>query len=250
MRLEARLAACVLSGLLAPALQAQASPFYAPPAPEADAPAWGGEAELGFTRLAGNTDSRTLAAKGKLTWLTGDLTHSLGGQVRHVTQDDRTRTERYRLVARERYDIDGPHYAFGFARWDKDRFGGYDHQLAAIAGYGRRLLSGDDQELSLEAGPGYRHDAVIDEADRRLGVLYGALDYRRRLNEAATLGQELALEQTEANLTVRSQTSIRAPLGDHLALKLSHEIEYTSHPPAEATAKADRVTGVSLHYDW
>ena len=29
---------------------------------------------------------------------------------------------------------------FGFARWEKDRFAGYDQQLSAIGGYGRQIL--------------------------------------------------------------------------------------------------------------
>ncbi|ATJ84157.1 YdiY family protein [Halomonas beimenensis] len=229
---------------------AQATPFYAPPAPQADTPDWSGEAELGFTRLTGNTDSQTLLAKGRLTWLSGDLVHSLSGQARQVTRDGETSSERYRLALRERHDIEGPHYLFGFARWDKDRFGGYDYQLAAIAGYGRRLLDAAPHRLALEAGPGYRHDSVGAGADRRLGVLYAALDYRGSLAENATVTQELSLEQTDANLTARTLSALSAHLNDHLALRISHEIEHNSRPPADAAALTDHTTGVSLLYDW
>ena len=99
-----------------------ASPFYAPPPPKEDTPEFSGDAELGFTRLSGNTDSQTLIGKSRLTWLTGQLTHSLRGEVRNVSKDGETSAEQYLLAGRERYDFSGPHYLFGFARWEKDRF--------------------------------------------------------------------------------------------------------------------------------
>ncbi|UYG08223.1 YdiY family protein [Halomonas sp. M4R1S46] len=248
MRLR-RLPAIAL-GLLATAGNALASPFYAPPAPKADAPPWSGETELGFTHLAGNTDSQTLIAKGRLIWLTGPLTHSLRGEVRHVTQDDETSAEQYLVAMRERYDIEGPHYLFGFARWDKDRFSGYDYQITTIAGYGRQLLDSDDQSLSLEAGPGYRLDSVRDARNERLAVLYGAMDYRWTFSDTASVSQELSVEATDDNTTSRSLTSLTARLNDHLALKLSHEIEHNSRPPESATARTDLTTSASLLFDW
>lgn len=237
-------------GLLTTASGVQASPFYAPPAPQPDAPPWSGEAELGFTHLQGNTNSQTLIAKGRLVWLTGDLTHSLRGEVRHVTQDNRTSAERYLLAARERYDIEGPHYLFGFARWEKDRFGGYDYQATAIGGYGRQLADDERHTLSLETGPGYRIDRVTRGRDHRLAVLYGALDYRWRFSDTASLGQELSLEATDPNLTTRSLSTLSARLNAHLALKLSYELEHNSHPPDAAMARTDHITSVSLLYDW
>ncbi|MBB3230053.1 DUF481 domain-containing protein [Halomonas stenophila] len=236
--------------LLAMAGNALASPFYAPPAPEPDAPPWSGESELGFTHLAGNTDSQTLIAKGRLVWLTGPLTHSLRGEVRHVTQDDETSAEQYLVAMRERYEIQGPHYLFGFARWDKDRFSGYDNQFTTIAGYGRQLLDSDAQSLSLEAGPGYRFDSVRDAEDEQLAVLYGAMDYRWKFSDSASFSQELSVEATDDNTTSRSLTSLTARLTDHLALKLSHEIEHNSRPPETATARTDLTTSASVLFDW
>lgn len=250
MRFKVRHVLWTSLGLLALVGDASARPFYSPPPPAEDAPAWSGTAELGYTSLSGNTDSQTLITKGHLAWLTGDFTHSLRGEIRHVTQDDETSAERYQVTARERYDLNGMDYLFGFTRWDKDRFSGYHYQITAIAGYGRRVLNDDHQSLALEAGPGYRHDSLPGTSDRHLGVAYGALDYQWKLSETASLGQEFSLEHTRENLTSRSLTSLTARLNDHLALKLSHELERNSQPPEEAMAKTDRTTTASLIYDW
>lgn len=228
----------------------QASPFYAPPPPDEDAATLSGEAELGYTRLSGNTDSRTLIAKGQLTWLTGDWTHTLRSEVRSVARDGDTSAEQYLISGRERYELEGPHYLFGFARWEKDRFSGYAWQATSIGGYGRDLLDGERHRLSLEGGPGYRHDRIDDGPDASLGVGYGALDWELQATEAATLSQELSLEATKDNTTSRSHSSLTAKLNSRLALRLSHEIRHNSRPPETAESRTDHTTSASLLYSW
>lgn len=239
-----------LCALLGTADGAPASPFYAPPPPEEDAPVFSGEAELGFTQLSGNTDSRTLIGKGRLNWLTGDLIHSLRGEVRNVSRDSETSAERYLVALRERLELEGPHYLFGFTRWEKNRFGGYEHQFTTIVGYGRQLLDTPAHQLSVEAGPGFRFDAIRDAPNQRLAVGYGAVDYHWALSENASFSQEASLERTDDNLTSRSLSAITARLNAHLALKLSHEVEHISRPPLSASARTDRTTSASLLYNW
>lgn len=227
-----------------------ASPFYAPPLVEEKPHGFSGEAELGYTQLSGNTDSRTLIGKSQLTWLRDRWTHQLRGGVRHVSRDGEASAEQYHLTGRERYDLEGPHYLFGFTRWEKDRFSGYDQQLAAIAGYGRELIGGERHRLSLEAGPGYRHDRIDSEPNASLAVAYGALAWHLEATETTTLDQELSVESTDDNTTSRSLSSLTARLNSRLAMRLSHEIKRNSQPPEEAEARTDHTSRVTLLYSW
>lgn len=229
---------------------AVASPFYAPDPPSDDTPVFSGDTELGYNRLAGNTNSETLIGKARLQWLTGDLTHSLRGEVRHVSKEDDTSAEQYLLAARERYDFSGPHYLFGFARWEKDRFAGYDQQLSAIGGYGRQILDNDTHTLSLEAGPGYRHDRLREHGNERLGVAYSAIDYRWAFADYADIRQEASVEYTRQNVTSRSLTALTARLNSKLSLRLSHEIKHNSEPPDDADKRSDTTTSASLLFHW
>lgn len=229
---------------------AYANPFYAPPPPQEDAPVFSGDAELGFTRLSGNTDSQTLIGKTLLTWLTGNFTYSLRGEVRNVTKDDKTSAEQYLVAGRERYELDGPHYLFGFARWEKDRFAGYDQQLSAIGGYGRQILENDTHVFSLEAGPGYRHDRLREHGDYRLAVAYTALDYQWFFSDYADIQQEMSFEYTDQNTTSRSLTALTARLNSKLSLRLSHEIKHNSQPPDDTSERTDNTTSASLLYRW
>lgn len=229
---------------------AAANPFYAPPQPTDDAPIFSGDAELGFTHLSGNTDSQTLIGKTRLTWLTDDFIHSLRGEVRNVSKDGETSAEQYLVAGRERYDFNGPHYVFGFARWEKDRFAGYDQQLSVIGGYGRQLLEGSRHSLSLEAGPGYRNDRLREDANKQFAVAYTALAYRWGLSQYADFEQEMSVEYTRQNTTARSLTAVTAQLNSRMSLRLSHEIKHNSQPPDDASERTDNTTSASLLYHW
>ncbi|WP_148253318.1 DUF481 domain-containing protein [Aidingimonas lacisalsi] len=228
-----------------------ADPFYSPPAPGDEDPRFSGDIELGYTRLSGNTDSQSLISKGTLTWLQDRWTHRLRGEIRNVSRDDDTSAEQYLAAWRERYDFNGPHYLFGFARWEKDRFSGYDQQLTAIGGYGRQVLDNDTHQLSLEMGPGYRRDSITDTNEvENQAVAYGALDYEWAFSPNATLAQEFSMEGTQDNVTTRSLSSLTAKLNSKLALRLSHEIKRNSQPPADTDSRQDLTTSASILYSW
>ncbi|ALM54495.1 hypothetical protein AR456_03125 [Halomonas huangheensis] len=235
---------------IAPTHYAAATPFYSPEAPEKDAPPFEGEAELGYTQLSGNSNSETLLGKGELSWITGLWMHSLRGEIRHASEDDETSAERYLGSMRERRELDGPNYLFGFGRWEKDRFSGYDHQLTAITGYGRQLIDSPTANLTLEAGPGYRADAIEGEEDEQWAVAYGALEAGYQLSESASLEQELSVEGTEANTTTRSLSALDTRINAHMSLRLSHEIKHNSAPPEDVDSETDRTTSASLRYSF
>ena len=239
-----------LPNIALPGIAQASGLFYAPPPPGEESPTFSGEAELGYTHLSGNTDSQTLIGKSRLSWLNGDWTHTLRGEVRNVTRDGETSAEQYLLSGRERYDFDDAHYAFGFARWEKNRFSGYDQQSTVIAGYGRDVIDGERHRLSLEAGPGYRHDRIDDEENRGLGVIYSALDYHWTLSRFASLRQEMSVESTDENTTSRSLSSLTARLNSRLSMRLSHEVKLNSNPPETAEADTDHTTNVTLLYTW
>lgn len=238
--------------ILLAARQASAASFYAPPAPDEEAPVFSGQAELGYTKLSGNTDSETLIAKGRLTWLTGRFTHSLRGETRKIEKDEESSAEQYLAAARERYELDGPHYLFGFTRWEKERFSGYRYQLTFIGGYGRQVLAGPKQTLSLETGPGYRRDALENGKIKDLAVGYGALDYEWQISEGTSFQQELSVEGTRDNVTTRTFSAITTQLNASLALRISHEIKNNSNPPnvEDDKVNTDITTAASLLYHW
>ncbi|MGK0546732.1 DUF481 domain-containing protein [Halomonas cupida] len=249
-RLRTLAATLCFFGLFVPISPSLADSFYAPAAPNDDAPDFIGHVEFGYTRLSGNTNTETVLGKTQLTWLNGARLSRFRAEARHASEDSETSAERYMTSFRQRRELVGPHYLFAFGRWEKDRFSGYDHQFTAITGYGRQILDSPRAHLELEAGPGYRADILPDEDDQRLAVAYGAMEAGYILSASASLEQELSVETTRKNSTLRSYTALDTRINAHMSLRLSHEIKHNSDPPEDAEARTDRITSASLRYEF
>ncbi|MCM2972281.1 DUF481 domain-containing protein [Larsenimonas suaedae] len=207
-----------------------------------------GSAELGYTRLTGNSESETLLAKLTGTWYRDAWTYSLHGETTSASEDGEQSAEEYILSGRSRYNLDIDNYLFGLLRWDKDRFSGYDSQTTLAGGYGRQLLDTDTQSLTLEAGPGVRHDIYNNGDVENLPLAYGALDYKWKVSDTAAFLQDFTAEGTRENVIGRSSTALQVAINDTLSLKVSYDIEHNTNPPEDAEEQTDTKTAVSLVY--
>ncbi|TVU68387.1 MULTISPECIES: DUF481 domain-containing protein [Cobetia] len=224
--------------------------FYAPPPASEDSEPFSGQAELGFTKLSGNSNSETLLGKASLSWHLRPWTHTFRMEAKHVSSGDETTTEQYLVGQRERYDLGQNRYAFGLMRWEKERFSGYDDQVTSIGGYGIRLLSGPEHILSVEAGPGYRYDNITDGDHENYILGYSAMDYRWQLSDTSKFEQQFSMEATRDNVISRSYTALTVSINASLALKLSHEIKNNTSPPDDTDAKTDTTTAASILYSF
>lgn len=225
--------------------------FYAPPPAGEDTPAFSGAIELGYTALSGNANTETLLGKGRITWFDQAWTHTTRAEVKNVSDSERVTAEQYLLSQRERYSLgDTSHYLFGFARYEKERFSGYNNQFTTIAGYGRELFSTGLQRLALEAGSGYRFDDYEGGGSRHLMLGYLAADYGIELSDTARFLQQFSVEGTAENVILRSYTALSVAINARLSLRLSHDIKSNSNPPRKADAHTDRTTAASVVYNF
>ncbi len=209
-----------------------------------------GEYSLGYTKLSGNSNSSSLRTSANLTWYDGPWSWNLYGAIKSASDDNETSAENYNLGGRTRYNLSDENYLFGLAHWRKDRFAGYNSQSTLAGGYGRQLLSGPPQSLSIEAGPGIRRDSYTDGGEKYRALAYSGLNYRWQVSDTATFGQDLVLEATGLNLIMRSQTSMTVAINDALAMRLSYDVDFNDDPPEDAEHKTDTTTAVSVVYDF
>ncbi|WP_158701067.1 DUF481 domain-containing protein [Phytohalomonas tamaricis] len=248
-----RLLSLTLSGLglavLPLAAHAELEDFSTLDNPAYQTKSFDGNAELGYTKISGNSDSETLLAKTTMTWYHNVWSYSLHAAANSASSDNETSAEEYLLAGRTRYNLSRLNYLFGLARWDKDRFSGYDSQTTLAAGYGRQLLVGPPHSLSVEFGPGVRHDELSDGGNENHGLAYGGLDYAWQVSDTALFSQGLATEITGENIIGRSDTALKVAINDTLSLKLSYEVEFNDSPPADASSQTDTTTAVSVVYN-
>ncbi len=208
-----------------------------------------GTAELGYHKISGNSNSESLLAGADMTWFNAPWSYNLQLNARSASDDDETSAEEYLVAGRTRYNLSTYNYLFGLARWDKDRFSGYDSQSTLVGGYGRQLLIGPPQSLTVEVGPGVRHDEYEDGGHDNVGLVYAGLDYDWQFSDTSNFSQSLATEASEKNLIGRSETALTVAMNDTLSLKLAYEVEFNDNPPPGASSQTDTTTGVSLVYN-
>ncbi|MCM2129704.1 DUF481 domain-containing protein [Larsenimonas rhizosphaerae] len=207
-----------------------------------------GSAEFGYTRLTGNSDSETLLSKGTGTWYDDAWSYSLHGEATSASEDGEQSAEEYIAAGRTRYNLDDRNYLFGVVRWDKDRFSGYDSQTTLAGGYGRQLLEGPVHTLSLEGGPGLRHDVYDDGDVKNLALAYGAVNYKWQVSDTAAFTEGVVGEATDENVIGRSETALQVAINQTLSLKVAYQVEHNTNPPSDAESKTDTRTAVSLVY--
>ncbi len=227
---------CLLLPLLSvPALEAAEQPQAG----------WNGSLDLGYTALAGNSDATTLVAAARARRTDDRLTHHLEARARNTEEHGVRTAEAYHLAGKEDIAFSERDYLFVHSAWDKDLFSGYDWQLTAAAGYGRKVIDGEHQQLALEAGPGYRHDDLPAGDTEDAGVLRAAADYRAELSANSRFTQLLEADIGEDSTLTRSLSELAVSINASLALKVSVEFRRNSQPPA-GSRNSDRTTLVSL----
>lgn len=192
-----------------------------------------GQAELGFVATTGNTETQLLNAKVKLfmeteDWLhTGKLTAYNSSNTDQTTGQDLTTAEKYNGEVKSDRNIDDRQYIYGLGSYDKDRFSGFDYQATLGVGYGYKVISSDVTKLTLEAGPGYRINAIKNGAKENELTLRLAEAYMLKFSDTAQFDQYLTIESGDYNTIAKLGVSVQSALSEALALKVGIDMKYT-----------------------
>lgn len=231
----------------APALAQTLAP--ATPAPAASPTPFVGEAEAGAVLTDGNTRTRTTKASANVKLETGQWRHTGSAEVLYAEDRDRTTAQRYAGAAKSDYKIAEFDYLFLTARYENERFTGFDYRVTEAIGYGRRLIHTPRVTLDLEAGPGGRHtrrddgrhdDEVIGRAAARLAW---------NLSARAAVTEAVRFEAGEDGTDTETETALRSQVVGNLAMKVSFTLRHRSEVPPD-TRRTDTVTAVTLVYSF
>ena len=213
-----------------------------------DAKIWSGEGALGYTSSSGNTDSTNLNASLNLARVVVRWKHSLAIEaIQNETDGDKS-ADRWSVRERSRYALDQKSYAFGQARYEQDKFSGYDHQGSLVAGLGSHFIENEHHLLDLSAGLGFRstRDSDSGETDDG-GIVTSDLVYEYKISETATLSERALIEAGENNTFIESETALTARLNGRLSSKISYLLKRNSEVPVD-TEKTDELVTISLVY--
>ena len=210
---------------------------------------WSGEAELGYLKTSGNTDTESLHTKGKVVNERVKWKHQAAIEIINKDENGTTTAKRTYITGKSDYNIDELSYLFVSLSYENDDFSGYDYQTTEAIGYGYHAIKQEDLKLDLEVGAGARQSKLSTGATTSEGLVKGAADLEWKFSKTSVFTQHLSSEVGEDNTINRSVTAVKVQVIGNLSAKLSHSIKHSSDVPV-GTEKTDTESIITLVYSF
>lgn len=224
---------------------------------------WSGAGEAGLAIASGNTKSQNLNAKLDVKfnddqWKDDFYLVALRNKSNTTTNTIDTSTNPPTIASTSRYDLtanryeggaslgfklDERSYIVGALRYEHDEFSPYDYQYIASIGYGYQFLKNASDELSAEAGPGYKVTqptsifttlgtppvivSLKPDSDSNV-VFRGKIDYKHNFNATTSFIDTFVVEAGSGNKFYQNDAGIQVKMSDKLAIKAAYEIRSNS----------------------
>ncbi len=206
-----------------------------------------GRVALGYLATSGNTENETFNSNFNLDWNRAPWHHALTGAAVRASTDNVTTAEAYSLDWQSDYDLSERSYVFGLIAWNDDQFSGYDQQIRAALGYGRRFIDTERHALNGEVGAGARQADLRDGTNEDESILRLSGDYLWIISETAEFSQSLAIESGSFNTYTETVTKLTADIRGNLSIVFSYTIKNNSEVPA-GIENTDTFTAIALEY--
>lgn len=213
----------------------------------AQAEGWSGEGELGYSASTGNSETSSLIARLGLGLESGKWRHALDLEAINAQEDEATTAERYAAEYQADYSFREHTWAFGNLRYDKDRFGGFEHQISETVGIGHRFVDRPNLTINGEAGAGAKQTSIEDDESSSEFVTRLGGDLSWGITDNTQFTQELLVELAGDNTYTEAASGLKVAMNDQLALKLSFTLKNNSDVPDD-NEKTDTYTAVTLVY--
>lgn len=220
---------------------------------------WSGKGEAGLAVASGNSETRSGNAKLAVSRQSGAWEHSAGFAGNHVSDDVGTTSQRFELVGQSRYQFNARDFWYGGARYEDDRFSGFNYQATVSSGVGRKFVDSDTTRLTGQIGAGYKFVETRDTIDpdtllpvpgdtEGSAVLVGGLDFLHQLNEATSLFDKFGFEVASDNTFLQNEIGVAVKMTDRMALAVALAIRHNTDPPP-GFKKTDTLTTLNLVYE-
>jgi putative salt-induced outer membrane protein len=224
-------------------------PVYAIAADPVVASKWSGDTELGYLKSTGNTENKSIHAKGKIINERIQWKHAATFEITNKSDKGVDIAKRWYVTGKSDYKINKASYVFVSLTHENDDFSGYDYQSTGTIGYGNNVVSNDSLKLSLEAGAGTRQSKLNSNSSLSETIIKGALNLDWTISKTSTLTQDLSIESGDENTLTRSVTALKMQIVGNLASKITYSIKHSSDVPV-GIVKKDTETIVSLLYNF
>ena len=222
---------------------------------------WTGKAEAGLVISSGNSDAQTANIKTDLVREGGNWKNQFGVSALYASDDEGATAQRWQVVTQQDYNFSERTFWFGAARYEEDRFSGFDYQATLSTGLGRKFIDTARTTFIGTTGVGYKIFETLDAFDEETGLLLeegkregeavfrGTLDFQHALTESTKLIDKFINESGADNTYVQNDLSLQVKMTQVLALAVGYGVRYNSNPPA-GFESTDTLTTVNLVYEF
>ncbi len=235
--------------LLLALITAAAAAAFRPVCAEPREAGWSGEAELGGVGTGGNSRTRSFNFRGRLSHSRDSWVKELAAEALRTSDHEGITYEYLMGSGRLEYRLGEHTYLFTTARYEQDRFNGYDHKVSETLGVGRQLFSRDGLSLDLEVGLGGRHHQFSSGGRKDEAIVRGAGRFSWEMNPVVRVGERFYVESSHGSTYAESETALRLKVNEHFATKFSLTVRHNTDNP-EWSRATDSVTAVTLVYDF
>lgn len=211
---------------------------------------WTGKGEAGLAIASGNTETRTANAKVAVARKADAWENSATLAGLYVRNDGDTTAKRWELGAQTRYSYSEHMYWYGGARYEEDRFSGFDHQGVLSTGVGRKFIDNDTTKLAGQVGVGYKFFEIIGTPNDKDSSVTGVvgLDLSHQLTDTTSVFNKFSGEITSDNNFLQNELGFSVKMTDRLALALAYAVRHNTDPPA-GFDKTDTLSTINLVYE-
>ncbi len=221
---------------------------------------WKSNIEFGYVATSGNTNTTSINGRFAFSYEIEHWRHSFdikaifGSAQEDVTQLVKTNAERYFAEAKTDYKYDEKGYAFILTNYDDDRFSDNEYQAYVSVGRGLSMKFGENSDLDVEIGLGYRETKkkqtlTLPSEVQKETVFRLAGHYIWKISENSQFEQKLSVGVGADNTVTKSYSGLSANVLKNLALKLSLTATHQSQVRVD-TEQLDTVTAFTLVYNF
>ncbi len=214
---------------------------------QAAAVKYSGEGELGAFTTTGNAPGIGLAAGLKLTVEGEDWRLGLLGRADYQETSNVVVREQYRVSAEPNYKFNQRGYVYGLGQYEQDRFQGFHARYSLSGGVGYSLLTGENAQMSVKAGPAWRFTRLVTGMDESVLAGLASVDIKLKLTPTIQITEAASAYVDEQRSTLFSVAAIDSQLIGKLKARLSYTVQYESNP-ALGRAPTDTTSRLTIVY--
>lgn len=220
---------------------------------------WTGKGEAGLVISSGNTETETANVKLAMARESEKWKNAFGLSSLYASDDEGATAQRWEAFTQSDYNFSPKTFWFGAARYEDDRFSGFEYQATVSTGLGRKFVDTDRTKFVGTAGVGYKffetRDAfddagvLIEEGTTDDEVVFrGTLDFEHKLTDTTTLIDKFIVEAGADNTFYQNDIALQVRMTRVLALSVGYSVRHNTDPPA-GFEKTDTLTTVNLVYE-